>query len=248
MKPFARRPPRRRAETPTGGGFWDFRRVNQARSITFFSLGAAVGLGDRGLRLAHRQGHLHPHRAAGERGAGQPAPDPAHRFHRPDRSRARQAVRRGHGGGASQGAGRDDPRGAVRAARPRARFPRHRSRHPHRPGGRRRAAGGGRRHHPPAGRRGAAEILRGEPRQLRHRGHHGAAQSRAAESQSQRARRPGRGQEGGRRAARPHPARGGREDLRAAGAGARPCERRAILFRAEDSSRRSHLRTCAHAQ
>ena len=28
-----------KATTPTGGGFWDFRHVNQARSITFFSLG-----------------------------------------------------------------------------------------------------------------------------------------------------------------------------------------------------------------
>lgn len=44
------------ASAPTGGGFWDFRRVNQARSITFFSLGAAVGLAIAGFGLLTAKG------------------------------------------------------------------------------------------------------------------------------------------------------------------------------------------------
>jgi parvulin-like peptidyl-prolyl isomerase len=45
------------AETsPSGGGFWDFRRVNQARSITFFSLGAAIGLAIAGFGLLTAKG------------------------------------------------------------------------------------------------------------------------------------------------------------------------------------------------
>jgi hypothetical protein len=38
------------------GGFWDFRRVNQARSITLFSLGAAIGLGIAGFGLLTSKG------------------------------------------------------------------------------------------------------------------------------------------------------------------------------------------------
>jgi hypothetical protein len=41
---------------PSGGGFWDFRRVNQARSITFFSLGAAIGLAIAGFGLLTAKG------------------------------------------------------------------------------------------------------------------------------------------------------------------------------------------------
>ncbi len=44
------------AARPIGGGFWDFRRVNQARSITFFSIGAAVGLGIAGFGLLTAKG------------------------------------------------------------------------------------------------------------------------------------------------------------------------------------------------
>jgi hypothetical protein len=44
------------AATPTGGGFWDFKHVNQARSITFFSLGAAVGLAIAGFGLLTAKG------------------------------------------------------------------------------------------------------------------------------------------------------------------------------------------------
>jgi hypothetical protein len=44
------------AATPNAGGFWDFRRVNQARSITFFSLGAAVGLAIAGFGLLTAKG------------------------------------------------------------------------------------------------------------------------------------------------------------------------------------------------
>jgi hypothetical protein len=44
------------AEAGSGGGFWDFRRVNQARSITFFSLGAAIGLGIAGFGLLTAKG------------------------------------------------------------------------------------------------------------------------------------------------------------------------------------------------
>jgi hypothetical protein len=40
----------------TGGGFWDFKRVNQARSITFFSLGAAIGLAIAGFGLLTAKG------------------------------------------------------------------------------------------------------------------------------------------------------------------------------------------------
>jgi parvulin-like peptidyl-prolyl isomerase len=40
----------------SGGGFWDFKRVNQARSITFFSLGAAVGLAIAGFGLLTAKG------------------------------------------------------------------------------------------------------------------------------------------------------------------------------------------------
>jgi hypothetical protein len=42
--------------SPSAGGFWDFRRVNQARSITFFSLGAAVGLAIAGFGLLTAKG------------------------------------------------------------------------------------------------------------------------------------------------------------------------------------------------
>jgi hypothetical protein len=42
--------------SPSGGGFWDFRRVNQARSITFFSLGAAIGLAIAGFGLLTAKG------------------------------------------------------------------------------------------------------------------------------------------------------------------------------------------------
>ena len=38
------------------GGFWDFRRVNQARSITFFSIGAAIGLAIAGFGLLTAKG------------------------------------------------------------------------------------------------------------------------------------------------------------------------------------------------
>jgi hypothetical protein len=41
---------------PVTGGFWDFRRVNQARSITFFSIGAAVGLAIAGFGLLTAKG------------------------------------------------------------------------------------------------------------------------------------------------------------------------------------------------
>jgi hypothetical protein len=41
---------------PTESGFWDFRHVNQARSITFFSLGAAVGLAIAGFGLLTAKG------------------------------------------------------------------------------------------------------------------------------------------------------------------------------------------------
>jgi hypothetical protein len=40
----------------SGGGFWDFKRVNQARSITFFSLGAALGLAIAGFGLLTSKG------------------------------------------------------------------------------------------------------------------------------------------------------------------------------------------------
>jgi hypothetical protein len=40
------------------GGFWDFKRVNQARSITFFSLGAAIGLGIAGFGLLTSKGTI----------------------------------------------------------------------------------------------------------------------------------------------------------------------------------------------
>jgi hypothetical protein len=46
----------RAGSEPVTGGFWDFRRVNQARSITFFSLGAAVGLGIAGFGLLTAKG------------------------------------------------------------------------------------------------------------------------------------------------------------------------------------------------
>src|SRR5450631_3615895 len=42
--------------SPSGGGFWDLRRVNQARSITFFSLGAAIGLAIAGFGLLTAKG------------------------------------------------------------------------------------------------------------------------------------------------------------------------------------------------
>jgi PPIC-type PPIASE domain len=42
--------------SPAEGGFWDFKRVNQARSITFFSLGAAVGLAIAGFGLLTAKG------------------------------------------------------------------------------------------------------------------------------------------------------------------------------------------------
>jgi hypothetical protein len=42
--------------SPSGGGFWDFRRVNQTRSITFFSLGAAIGLAIAGFGLLTAKG------------------------------------------------------------------------------------------------------------------------------------------------------------------------------------------------
>jgi hypothetical protein len=45
-----------KAAASTGGGFWDFRHVNQARSITFFSLGAAVGLAIAGFGLLTAKG------------------------------------------------------------------------------------------------------------------------------------------------------------------------------------------------
>jgi hypothetical protein len=44
------------ARTPSEGGFWDFKRVNQARSITFFSLGAAIGLAIAGFGLLTAKG------------------------------------------------------------------------------------------------------------------------------------------------------------------------------------------------
>jgi len=44
------------AKSASGGGFWDFKRVNQARSITFFSLGAAVGLAIAGFGLLTAKG------------------------------------------------------------------------------------------------------------------------------------------------------------------------------------------------
>jgi hypothetical protein len=44
------------AVPPSGGGFWDFKRVNQARSITFFSLGAAIGLAIAGFGLLTAKG------------------------------------------------------------------------------------------------------------------------------------------------------------------------------------------------
>src|SRR5258708_31528594 len=44
------------AEAGSGGGFWDFRRVNQARCITLFSLGAAIGLGIAGFGLLTAKG------------------------------------------------------------------------------------------------------------------------------------------------------------------------------------------------
>jgi PPIC-type PPIASE domain len=44
------------ARTPSEGGFWDFKRVNQARSITFFSLGAALGLAIAGFGLLTAKG------------------------------------------------------------------------------------------------------------------------------------------------------------------------------------------------
>jgi hypothetical protein len=42
--------------SPSGGGFWDFKRVNQARSITCFSLGAAIGLAIAGFGLLTAKG------------------------------------------------------------------------------------------------------------------------------------------------------------------------------------------------
>jgi PPIC-type PPIASE domain len=42
--------------TPSEGGFWDFKRVNQARSITLFSLGAAIGLAIAGFGLLTAKG------------------------------------------------------------------------------------------------------------------------------------------------------------------------------------------------
>jgi hypothetical protein len=39
-----------------GGGFWDFRSVNQARSIVCFSIGAAIGLGIAGYGLFTAKG------------------------------------------------------------------------------------------------------------------------------------------------------------------------------------------------
>jgi hypothetical protein len=42
--------------SPSGGGFWDFKRVNQARSITCFSLGAAIGLSIAGFGLLTAKG------------------------------------------------------------------------------------------------------------------------------------------------------------------------------------------------
>jgi hypothetical protein len=44
------------AKSPSVGGFWDFKRVNQARSITFFSLGAALGLAIAGFGLLTAKG------------------------------------------------------------------------------------------------------------------------------------------------------------------------------------------------
>jgi hypothetical protein len=44
------------AKPPSAGGFWDFKRVNQARSITFFSLGAAIGLAIAGFGLLTAKG------------------------------------------------------------------------------------------------------------------------------------------------------------------------------------------------
>jgi parvulin-like peptidyl-prolyl cis-trans isomerase-like protein len=44
------------AAAAPGGGFWDFRHVNQARSITFFSIGAAVGLAIAGFGLLTAKG------------------------------------------------------------------------------------------------------------------------------------------------------------------------------------------------
>jgi hypothetical protein len=44
------------AKSPSAGGFWDFKRVNQARSITFFSLGAAIGLAIAGFGLLTAKG------------------------------------------------------------------------------------------------------------------------------------------------------------------------------------------------
>ena len=41
---------------PSEGGFWDFKRVNQARSITLFSLGAAIGLTIAGFGLLTAKG------------------------------------------------------------------------------------------------------------------------------------------------------------------------------------------------
>src|ERR1700756_504667 len=39
-----------------GGGFWDFRSVNQTRSIVCFSIGAAIGLGIAGFGLFTAKG------------------------------------------------------------------------------------------------------------------------------------------------------------------------------------------------
>jgi PPIC-type PPIASE domain len=44
------------AKSPSSGGFWDFKSVNQARSITFFSIGAAVGLAIAGFGLLTAKG------------------------------------------------------------------------------------------------------------------------------------------------------------------------------------------------
>jgi parvulin-like peptidyl-prolyl isomerase len=44
------------AKSASSGGFWDFKRVNQARSITFFSLGAALGLAIAGFGLLTAKG------------------------------------------------------------------------------------------------------------------------------------------------------------------------------------------------
>jgi parvulin-like peptidyl-prolyl isomerase len=45
------------ADAPTtGGGFWDFKRVNAARSMTFFSLAALIGLGIAGFGLFTAKG------------------------------------------------------------------------------------------------------------------------------------------------------------------------------------------------